>query len=71
MTDGILKMAEKAWEQAVLEKMKQHFEQAAGEHLQKVAEAGVKASMTFWHNKMKSKAEMHQEFENIKKSMMG
>jgi len=71
MTDGILKMAEDAWAMAVKEKMKQHFLQTADEHLSKVAQAGVKASMTYWQNKMKGKMEMHQEFDNIKKSMMG
>ena len=71
MTDGLMKMAEEAWGMAVKEKMKQYFEQTAGEHLQKMAEAGAKASMTYWQNKMKGKAEMYQEFENIKKSMMG
>jgi hypothetical protein len=59
MTDGIIQLAEESWSCLMKEKMN------------KVAEAGVKASITFWENKMKSKGEMHKEFENIKRSFMG
>ena len=71
MTDGIFKLAEDAWSELMVEKMKDQFEKLMGPKMDKVASAGVKASITFWENKMKSKGEMHKEFENIKQSFMG
>ena len=71
MTDGIIKTAGEAWNQLLVEKMKAHFEKLAGEKIDKVALAGVKASMTLWQNKMKGKMEMQSEFENIKSTFKG
>ena len=70
MTDKMLKMAEEAWGMAMKEKMKKQFENVAAEKLDKMATSVVQASMTYWQNKMKSKGDMHKEFENIKQAMM-
>ena len=70
MTDMLMRQADQAWNEVVVEKMKEHFKANLGEKIDQIAAAGVKASTTYWQNKMKAKAEMHQEFENIKKAMM-
>jgi hypothetical protein len=69
-TDMLMRQADRAWNEVVIEKMKEQFKSTMGEKIDKIAVAGVKASITHWENKMKAKMDMHQEMENIKKSMM-
>ena len=70
MTDGLMKMADKAWEQLMLEKMKKVFEKHNGAKMDKVAEAAVGASLKHWENKMKAQADVHMSLDNLRKSMM-
>ena len=69
-TDMLMKQADRAWNEVVIEKMKEHFKNTMGEKIDQMASAGVKASISYWSNKMKAKKDMHQEMENIKRAMM-
>ena len=70
MTDGLMRMADKAWEQLMLQKMMKIFEEHRGANMNKTAKAVVEASLSHWENKMKAMGDKHMSFKNIKKSMM-
>lgn len=52
MTDMLVGLADRAWEELMLEKMKRLIEERNGEKMDRVARAGVDASFSFWEHKM-------------------
>ena len=70
MTDHIVKIADRAWEHLMLEKMKAHLEKKRGEKMNGVAAAAVDASLTKWANKMKVEADKRVSVSNLQKAFM-
>jgi len=70
MTDLVMKLANKAWEQLLLEKMKKEIEKLHGTGVQKVAEAGVAAGHAQWEHKMTGKMKCHEHKDKIKQAFM-
>lgn len=62
-TDMLQMIADKAWKQVMIDKMKAHWEKKRGSQMDKMAAAAVEASFAAWEDKMKSKedAEKHKE----------
>ena len=54
MTDAMLRLADKAWEELMLEKMKKVFEEHNGEKMNKVAQATVDSANAHWKTKMEA-----------------
>ena len=71
MTDGMLRLADEAWEELVKEKMKKIFEEHNGEKMNKVAQASVEAATAFWQTKMEGMSRCHESKEKIKAAFMG
>jgi hypothetical protein len=71
MTDMFMKLGNQAWEELMVEKMKKQWEALRGQNMDKMAQAGVEASMAYWQHKMEGKMKCHESKEKIKQSMMG
>ena len=69
MCNKMVKLADKAWEHAVMEKMKAHWEKTMGEQMDKIAEASVKTSAAYHMNMMKGKTEVHEAAKGIQEAM--
>ena len=59
MTDAMLRLADKAWEELMLEKMKKVFEEHNGEKMNKVAQATVDSANAHWKTKMEAMGNKH------------
>lgn len=70
MTDHVVKMANMAWEQLMIEKMKVYIEKKKGEKMNSMAVAAVDASFTHWENKMKADADKRASISNLQKAFM-
>ncbi len=68
MTDHLIEMADTAWETLMLEKMKKAYEKKRGPQMDKMAEAAVNTSLTYWMGKMKSNADLNEALGNLKKA---
>lgn len=64
-------LADKAWEHAVMEKMKAHWESTMGEKIDEIAKASVETSMAYHMNMMKGKTEVGQAAKKIQEAMSG
>lgn len=71
MTDRLISLSQEAWEELVIEKMKEHFEKTMGQKLDAVAAAGVAASMDCQKSMMQEKEKLQEHKEKIKKALMG
>ena len=71
MTSGMMRMADKAWEELMLQKMKSHFEKNVGEKMNKLAAASVDASLACWQTKMEGMARKEDHKQKMKQAMMG
>lgn len=68
MTDMLMRMADKAWEELMMEKMKKHWEKSVGPRMDKVAKASVDGSNGYWNAMMQSKGSIHMAQDQIKKA---
>jgi len=68
MCDMMVKLADSAWEELMMEKMKSLWQSQMGEKMDKIAEASVGGSMAFHMNQMKSKMEIGEAAEKIRQS---
>ena len=71
MTDKLMHLAEKAWEKLLIEKMKKILEEKNGARMDKVAQATVEATNSYWEHKMKGKTQCHDAKDKIKSAFMG
>lgn len=71
MTEMVMRTAEEAWEELLLEKMKKEFEKQMGEKMNKIAAAGVTASIEYHLHMMKGKAKCEEHKSKLKQSFMG
>jgi hypothetical protein len=69
MTDYLLELSDKAWEQVMLEKMKKAYEKHRGQEMDKMAEGAVKTALTYWLNKMKSQGELQKAYSDLKHNL--
>ena len=70
MTDGMLRLADSAWEELIKEKMKKIFEEQNGERMDKVAQATVDVANAFWQSKMEGMSKCHESKQKIKTAFM-
>ncbi len=71
MTDMMMCLADEAWKQLMIEKMKAEFEKARGEKMSRVAAASIEASIAKWEHKMAGKQKCQQAKESLKAAFMG
>lgn len=70
MTDGMLRLADKAWEQLMIEKMKKVFEEHNGEKMNGIAQATVDSANAHWKNKMEAMANSHSAKMKLQEAFM-
>lgn len=68
MTDMIMMLANKAWAEAVVAKMKEIMIKTHGEHINKIAQAGVEAASAYHMHKMEGKQKCEEGKQKIKKA---
>jgi uncharacterized protein YjaG (DUF416 family) len=68
MADDMARIADKAWEHLLVDKMKVLWQNQMGEKIDKIAEAAVGVSMSFHMNSMKGKMEMGEAVGKLKES---
>lgn len=71
MTDMMMCLADEAWKQLMVEKMKQQFEQQRGEKMNRVAAASIEASIAKWEHKMSGKMKCQEAKGKLKAAFMG
>lgn len=71
MTDAMLRLADKAWEELMLEKMKKVFEEHNGEKMNRIAQATVDSANTHWKTKMEAKGNKHTTKMKLQEAFMG
>ena len=71
MTDRLMSLSQEAWEELVIEKMKEHFEKSMGAKLDAAAAAGVAASMECQKSMMLEKEKLREHKEKIRKALTG
>ena len=62
-------LANEAWSELMMDKMKAAFEKAKGQKMDKVAHISVEACMAYWANKMKSKEAWAEFNEKLMQAM--
>ena len=68
MIDKMAMLADKAWEAALIDKMKILWQDKMGEKMDKIAEANVGLSMAFHMGKMKADMELGEAVGKLKES---
>jgi len=68
MIDKMAMLADKAWEAALIDKMKVLWQDKMGEKMDQVAEANVELSMAFHRGKMKTEIELGEAVGKLKGS---
>ena len=71
MTDMMLNLADEAWKQLMMEKMKAEFEKQRGEKMTRVAAASIEASIAKWEHKMSGKMKCQEAKDKLKAAFMG
>ncbi len=51
----VMRMADHAWKELMIDKMKQAYEKKSGKQMDKIAEVGVEYCIRFWASKMEHK----------------
>ena len=70
MTDMIMHIADKAWEELMKEKMKKELEKQIGERMNKVAVAGATASIAYHTHLMEAKMKCEEHKTKLKQAFM-
>ena len=68
MCDIMVNIADKAWEELIMEKMKGLWQSQMGEKMDKIAEASIETSMAFHINKMKGNMEVSEAANKIRQA---
>ena len=71
MTDMLMKMADKAWEELMVEKVKGVMQEMNGARMDRVARASVESASAYWEHHMQGKQQCGQAKEKIKQAFMG
>ena len=66
----MMDLANDAWEELMMEKMKSSYEKAVGDKMNKAAQVCVEACIAYWGQKMKGEASWAEFEEKLRKSMM-
>ncbi len=66
----MMELAEHAWEELMIEKMKALLETSNGERMDRVARVSVEAANAYWNHKMEKKARHHEHSEKLKRAFM-
>ena len=71
MTDMMMHLADQAWSQLMIEKMKAEFEKVRGEKMSKIAAASIEVSIDKWEHKMGGKMKCQEGKDKLKAAFMG
>jgi hypothetical protein len=71
MTDKMVMLADRAWEAAIIDKMKELWVKQMGEKMDDIAGSAVETSMAFHMNMIKGKTEVMAGAAKIKEAMSG
>ena len=66
----MMDLANEAWSELMMDKMKIVYEKAMGDKMNKMAAVGVEACIAYWTNKMKEKGSCAEFEDKLKKAMM-
>ena len=69
MSHHMMKLADHAWAELAKEKMKKLWQEQRGANMDKIAEASVKGSMSFWMKKMNGEEFSKEDWDNFSKSL--
>ncbi|MBI5391194.1 hypothetical protein HZB02_06920 [Candidatus Woesearchaeota archaeon] len=70
MAKVMMGLANRAWGELMVDKMKKAYEKSSGAKMDKATEVAVEACMAFWNNKMRDKASWEAYEDKLKKAMM-
>ena len=70
MTDKLMKLADKAWKELMIEKMKALMQEHNGARMDKVAKATVEVTNAHWEHKMKAKSGCQEAKQKIAQAFM-
>ena len=68
MTDAMLRLADRAWEELMIEKMKRSFEEHNGERMNKIAKVMVDSTNAHWKTKMEAMGNKHKAKTNLQEA---
>ena len=71
MTDAMLRLADKAWEKLMVEKMKKVFEEHNGEKMDKIAQVVVESANAHWKTKMEAMGNKHTAKTRLQEAFRG
>ena len=71
MTDKLVHLAERAWEELLIEKMKVLLQEHNGARMDRVAKATVEVTNAYWEHKMAAKSGCQEAKQKIAQAFMG
>lgn len=71
MTDKLMMLADHAWNQALIEKMKKELEKTHGAHMNEIAKVAVEGFAGYWKMKMEGKQKCEEFKEKVRETMSG
>ena len=70
MTDEMIHLAERAWQEVLIEKIKVLYQKHNGEKMDKVAQAAFEACNVHWENGMRTKMGVEESKNKVRQSFM-
>lgn len=64
-TEMLFRLANKAWDELMREKMKKEWEKSMGPHMDKMAKVATEAAGKYWQNKMEAKENVHMFMNKV------